>query len=216
MVAAYDDGTARVWSAQTGAVRARLSWHRNVVTRGEFSPDGSLVATSSEHGTATLWSASTGELLATLKGHRFGVTSVRFRGRAILTASRDGTAKLWSADDGRLLSTFQGHTRGLPDAVFSPDARMVITSGDDNTARRWSVSGGRLLARPFVAIASGDVFSIQPGRTNARNSSRDVYLATQIRSRIRRDLSSKNVNAPGCRDEGRMPRSYADCRAPTS
>jgi WD40 repeat protein len=62
-----------------------------------FSPNGTLVATSSRDHTARLWDAATGQLIHTLTGHTDTVNGVAFSpdGRLLATSSGDHTARLW-------------------------------------------------------------------------------------------------------------------------
>ena len=99
---AYDN-TAKLWDAQTGALRATLEGHdRAVFVLGfqclAFSPDGRTLATGPLNRYAKLWDAQTGALGATLE-HTGWVRSVAFSpdGRTLATGSDDNTAKLWGA-----------------------------------------------------------------------------------------------------------------------
>ncbi|MFH0901586.1 MAG: WD40 repeat domain-containing protein, partial [Pseudomonadota bacterium] len=55
-----DDGTARLWSLETGSTIAVLRGHRGPVETLRFTPDGRLVATSGDDGTIRTWHVATG------------------------------------------------------------------------------------------------------------------------------------------------------------
>ena len=74
-----------------------LTGHTSTVWVAAFSPDGRLLATTSDDDTARLWDPATGDCLRTLTGHTEYVNGVAFSpdGRLLATASDDGTARLW-------------------------------------------------------------------------------------------------------------------------
>ncbi|KAJ1456270.1 WD40-repeat-containing domain protein [Pelagophyceae sp. CCMP2097] len=100
LVTASDDGTARLWDAETGALQATLEGHTGGVDSCAcaFSPSGERIVTASYDETAQLWDAKTGAMQATLEGHTSGVAGCAFSsdGTRVVTASYDKTARLWS------------------------------------------------------------------------------------------------------------------------
>jgi WD40 repeat protein len=140
VLSASDDGTARVWDAESGAVLKTLQGHTGPVESAVFSFDGRRVLTASRDMTARLWDAKTGATLRTLEGHTGAVQSAVLSGdeRRVLTASEDGTARLWDIESGTTLFAFVGHTNSVTSAIFSRDERRVLTiSFFDKTARIW-------------------------------------------------------------------------------
>jgi WD40 repeat protein len=147
VLTASDDGTARLWEAESGRLVATFQGHTDSVNSAAFSPDGRRVLTASADNTARLWETESGKLLNTFQGHTETVYGAIFSpdGRRVLTASADNTARLWDAGSGRLLAIFQGHTKWVRSAVFSPDGRRVLTASADKTARLWEAESGKLL-----------------------------------------------------------------------
>jgi WD40 repeat protein len=121
--------------------------HTGYLNSAVFSPDGSLILTSSVDKTARIWEASSGKLLNTLEGYLSYVNSAVFSpdGSKILTASNDNNALTWDTKSGKQLNTLEGHTSYLNSAVFSPDGSLILTSSNDNTARIWETNTGKLL-----------------------------------------------------------------------
>jgi WD40 repeat protein len=87
------------------AVRASvLEGHRNALTSATFSPDGTLVVSTSVDHDGRVWDVNSGELLRVLRGHFAVVTDAAFSpdGRWIVTAGPT-TAGLWNVKTGKLL-----------------------------------------------------------------------------------------------------------------
>ncbi|MBE9117264.1 AAA-like domain-containing protein [Lusitaniella coriacea LEGE 07157] len=103
-----------------------------------FSPDGQLIATTSD--ATRIWTLN-GQELAVLQGNR----SVAFSpdNQRIATASGDGTARIWTLD-GQELAVLQGHQDGIDSVAFSPDSQHIATASEDGTARIWNLNGQEL------------------------------------------------------------------------
>ncbi|MCQ3932266.1 MAG: hypothetical protein DPW16_17590 [Chloroflexi bacterium] len=94
----YRAGNVQVWRVPDVELLATLEDHTEEVTAVVFSPDGSLLASSSEDGTIHIRRSDTYEILAVLEGHLgYGVNSIAFTpdGRLLISAGDDGTIRLW-------------------------------------------------------------------------------------------------------------------------
>jgi WD40 repeat protein len=130
-----EDGTVRLWDAQTGAPVAtlRLAQEFDWVVIG-WSPDGSLLVTDWSKGLDThkdharVWDARTGALVASLVGHSRDVNMIDWSpdGSRLVTASADGTARVWDARTGETLKLIvQGQTDG--DRSANPLLAAAVT-----------------------------------------------------------------------------------------
>jgi WD40 repeat protein len=125
-----------------------LAGHTNYVRSLAFSPDGKLLASSSDDGTLILWNAASGKELITLQTHADRATRLAFSpdGKTLASAGNDGTVEFWSVPDGRELRSFSGMFR----AAFSPDWKTI--------AAFWQDSAKKYHARMFD-LASGSGLS---------------------------------------------------------
>jgi WD40 repeat protein len=95
-----------------------LTGHTDDVTEVTFSPDNSLVASSSSDGTVQLWNVGDGSLQYVLEGHTDSVNTLDFSpdGSLLASGSNDGTVRIWQVSDGTLVRT-----------ISSKDNQQLIT-----------------------------------------------------------------------------------------
>jgi hypothetical protein len=164
-----DDGTVRLWDAESGAEVAVLQPNAGRIGGAAFAPDGKRVAIAVGDATARIWDVSSGRELVVLKGHKYEVNSVAFdrEGKRVVTASGggpedgDNTARIFDAESGRELAVLTGHDNVVKGAAFSPSGLRVVTSSWDSTARLWDAADGKEIAvfkghRGWVSSASFD------------------------------------------------------------
>ncbi len=131
--------------------------HPLAVTDLAISPDGSLVAASSEDGTATIADAETGSTRFTIRGHVGRVYGVAFSpdGRRLATGGDDGTVRLHDVATGEELLSLRGHESYVFALAFAPDGETIASASGDNTARLWSTQTlAQRVARRDAALAA--------------------------------------------------------------
>ena len=145
ILTASNDGTARIWNADTGRQLQVMSEPTGEeLNDAWFSPDGKLVVTASNDGTTRIWDAATGSLLHVLsEPGRSAVYNAAFspNGRVVTCTGTD--ARIWNANTGQELTEFQYGTT-LSDCEFSPNGREIVTAGGDGQTRIFSteLAGG--------------------------------------------------------------------------
>jgi WD40 repeat protein len=113
---------------------ALLTGHTDVVTCCEFSPDGTLLATTSDDRTVWLWNVVDRTEHAILTGHTSWVEGCAFspNSNLLATASRDGTVRLWQVANGQCQCALRvaGPLLGI---AWHPNATMLCTVGGAGT-----------------------------------------------------------------------------------
>jgi len=166
----------KLWDAHTAKLVKELvePWAHGgsatVVTRGDFSRDGTWLALGSADRMATLWQLPEGELQAVLN-HVAVVRTATFSpdAKTLLTTSDDLTAQLWDVRTGKVRGS-PLVARRRPDAppntgnsmraaAIHMDGLRAVTGGSDAAARLWDVRNGNPIAEP--AEFDGSVMSAE-------------------------------------------------------
>ena len=120
-----------------------LPGHQALVRDAEFSPDGSVVASSSRDGTVRLWDARTGKARAVLRGHPDEVYSVAFdpTGAKVASSSIDGV-RIWDWKAGSPQSmTVEEPARG--GVRYANDSHAIVVGTFYDGVERWDPVSGR-------------------------------------------------------------------------
>jgi WD40 repeat protein len=131
VASATQDGTVRLWHAQTGTLYATLVGHQNAPSCIAFSPDGTLLATASADRTVKLWKTMSGSAKGTLQGHSGEVRVVAFSpdNKTIASGSDDGTLKLWDVATCQELISLDAQRGGVRSLAFSPNGKILASGG---------------------------------------------------------------------------------------
>jgi WD40 repeat protein len=138
---AFVDGkTVRLWDVASHQDLATLQGHTRWVTGLGFSPDGRLLATSSEDATVRLWDLASRREVLHFKGSKYA-TCVAFSpdGKTLAAGWGDHTAQLWDVASRRQLRTLKGHASAVLSLAFSPNGKILATGSVDATVRLWDL-----------------------------------------------------------------------------
>jgi WD40 repeat protein len=129
--------------------------HEHLLSRLDYSPDGSRIVSSSFDKTARVWDVATGEEVLRLSVPESKLYRVRYSpdGSFIVTAGEDATARVWDAVTGELLNAYAGHSEipnredpDIPNAVIgvaiNQDNQTVATSDYAGQVKLWDATTG--------------------------------------------------------------------------
>ena len=122
-----------------------LEGHTSSVTKIVFSPDGAMLASTSEDRTIRLWDVATGTHRHTLTGHNSYIYSVAFSsdGLTLASGSENGRIRFWNVTTGQYRVTLEGHSRSVGSVAFSPDGQTLASGSSDRTIRLWNATTGQ-------------------------------------------------------------------------
>jgi hypothetical protein len=141
-----------IWSVANGEMVKELSGHRAYVTDFSLSPDGQMLASSSEDTTVRIWNLKTGESTVFVTEKEDPIMGVAFspNGEFIATASGDDTrptrpghVKLYSVETGELIREFAKHDRVATKVQFSPDGKLLASTSFDEKVIIHDVESGK-------------------------------------------------------------------------
>jgi WD40 repeat protein/serine/threonine protein kinase len=149
LAAGLDDGSVRLFRADTLAEERIVGRHEAPVNRVVFSADGTSLASVSHDGYASIWDLT--ENRRRLHVHAsddilYGV-ALAPDGRAVATSGREPTIRLWDLVSGDEVLRLEGHTDEVVSLAFSPDGARLYSASSDRTVRVWDVASGREVAR---------------------------------------------------------------------
>ncbi|WP_129671863.1 helix-turn-helix domain-containing protein [Candidatus Chloroploca sp. Khr17] len=128
-----------------GEMIHQLCGHSEWVQSLAFSPQGNLLASSSDDHTIRLWNLATFTEHNTLYGHDAWVQTSAFTpdGRLLATGSIDRTIRLWEVATGACLQILTGHQHYIWAVAISPDGRWLASGGVDEAIRIWDIASGQ-------------------------------------------------------------------------
>ena len=129
IASAGEDGTARVWDAESGKVLLILEGHTGAVVSAVWDASGTRLATAGADGTARVWDAHTGDELLSIEAHQMAVNAIA-----------------WSPDSARLVTGGEAGYSRIWDAVSGSESVTIFTEGEPVTHAAWNNDGSLIAA----------------------------------------------------------------------
>ena len=130
-----------MYSVATGDELALLTGHTAQIQNLAFSPDGKILASTSNDRTIRVWDTETGKQLVVLSDRRNFPGTLAFSPDSTTIASdgRTGTIQIWDVATGDPLATLTGHTDTVEALAFSPDGKTLASTSEDLSIRLWDI-----------------------------------------------------------------------------
>ena len=157
LVSSSFDYTVRMWDAESGQELYKIDLHslgppaikgsNDQIAAVRFSPDGKMLACSTQRSSIKIYDVATGSELRTLVGHSNDVEALAFspQGGILASGSYDHSIKLWDVATGRELRTLSGHLGSVSALAFSPDGGWLFSGSYDNDIKVWDIRDGTLM-----------------------------------------------------------------------
>jgi WD40 repeat protein len=149
------DGTLKLWDADNRKLKQPLVGQALPVTAVRFSPDGSLIATSSGDwqqwqvpGELRLFDAKTGDEIVALAGHTTEIKRLAFdpEGRRLFSAAAGGNVFVW--DVASRTNTHRIKCDAAPTSLcVLPDGLRLAVGDNKGNVGVWDIASGKLVQR---------------------------------------------------------------------
>ncbi|KAJ6002664.1 hypothetical protein N7451_005211 [Penicillium sp. IBT 35674x] len=150
LLASASNSMVKLWDIKTGTLTQTLEVRSTEVELLAFSPDGHLLASSSDDGIVRLWDIKAGTLAQTLNIPSKRVLFMTFSpdSRLLASISDDRPVRLWDIKTGALANIFNLTSSMIHSVTFSHDGQLLASGSEDGIVRLWDIKTGTHARNP--------------------------------------------------------------------
>ncbi len=181
LASASEDGTVRVWNAETGQEIHRLipaepDEKSPAMHCVAFSPSGLFLAAGDRAGHAHVWDVSSGSELTRILGHEAEVQALAWstNGTWLITGSADNAAHVWDLDRSEYVRGMRHPQWGISVVAMSPSGNHLLTAGGDGIVRVWDPATGLNVRALWHSVDATPVFAAAWSPDGTRVASGDI------------------------------------------
>jgi WD40 repeat protein/tRNA A-37 threonylcarbamoyl transferase component Bud32 len=140
-----EDGTARVWDADTGRLLRTLTGHTGSVFAVRFHPNGRTLVTAGQDG-ARVWDTEDREAEPRVLSHpdvRFASAAFSPDGKRLVVGGSDRLVRVWDTTTWAEQRPLTGHLGEVLAVRFGPDSVLLASGSRDHTVRLWDTTAGK-------------------------------------------------------------------------
>jgi WD40 repeat protein len=139
-----DDGTVRLWEADSLRLVRLMVGHDHAVRALVWSPGGEYLASAGDDGTVRIWQAASGQLLRTLRGHSGAVLALAWApdGQNLASGGQDRMVRLWTARDGKPRLPPLDHSQPVLAVAWHPNGKTLASAGRETSVWLWETPSG--------------------------------------------------------------------------
>jgi WD40 repeat protein len=201
LVSGSQDGTAKLWDAQTGDLKQTHEEPGTEVHTIAFAADGKTLAVGATspggEGYVALVDDSAGTLRATKrKVPEENINSIAWSsdGKTLAIGNVSGSLKLYDPETGALKKTLEGQGIQTRSLAFSPDGKTLAAGGWGNTVKLWDVQTGAMTELSGHASEIQAVAFSADGHTVASASmDHSIRLWDAPSKRLKQTFTDENV-----------------------
>jgi WD40 repeat protein len=156
-----------------------------------FSPDGTMVISTSDNNSSIIWNAQTGKRIRTLSGHSDLVNFAAFSpdGKLIVSASTDHTAKIWDVKTGSEIRSLE-HSGPVLNATFDSESTQLVTVLKGQPALVWDWRNERVISN--LGIHHNAIFADKNHILCTNQYSNKAHIRHTETAKIKFELSGHN------------------------
>ncbi len=143
LVAPAANDTFNILSVPDGKVLATIPHDGHEVLAAVFSPDGSMVATTTRRRLVCLYDAATGALIRECQEPASSPWTLVFTqdGTRVISGNWSRMIDIWDVKTGRIIRSLDGHRGLVTDVAFRPnEPNILVSAGADGQVMLWDIN----------------------------------------------------------------------------